>query len=121
MTEPRLTVTGVPETVAALNAFGERAANDLEVAAQAAALVAAGASVRAPVRTGALAGSYTVVERYVVSDLPYAGPIEFGTAIMPAFNVIGGAMEENAEQVAIMYADWLATQADAVGLEGKSG
>jgi hypothetical protein len=40
---------------------------------------------------------------------------------MPAFNVIGGAMEENAEQVAIMYADWLATQADAVGLEGKSG
>ena len=29
-------------------------------------------------------------------------------------------MEESAEQVGNMYAEWLAAQADAVGLEGKS-
>jgi len=122
MTGERVTVTGIPETKAALNAFGERAANDVEVAGQAAAIVAAAASVRAPVRTGALAASYGVEERYVVNPLPYAGPIEFGVpdlGMAPQF-VIGGAMESSAEQVAIMYADWLAIQADAVGLEGKA-
>ena len=120
MTEPKITVTGIPETQAALAAFGERAANDIEVAGQAAAIVAAAASLRAPVLTGALAASYTVSERYVVSDLPYAGPVEYGTdRMLPRF-VIGGAMEESAEQVGNMYAEWLAAQADAAGLEGKS-
>ena len=84
MTEPKITVTGIPETQAALAAFGERAANDIEVAGQAAAIVAAAASIRAPVLTGALAASYTVSERYVVSDLPYAGPVEYGTDRMVA-------------------------------------
>jgi len=118
--KPEVTVTGVPETQAALNAFGERAANDAEVAGQAAAVVAAAAGVRAPVRSGLLAGSYAVEDRYVVNPIEYAPFVEFGTDRMVAQNVIGGAMEASAEQVGIMYAEWLAAQADAVGLEGTS-
>jgi hypothetical protein len=123
MSDERVTVTGIPETKAALAAFGERAANDTEVAGQAASIVAAAASVRAPVLTGALAASYGVSERFVVNPLPYAGPVEFGVpelGMEPRF-VIGGAMEASAEQVAQMYAEWLAAQAGAVGLEGKAG
>jgi len=118
--KPEVTVTGIPETQAALNAFGERAANDAEVANQAAAVVAAAARIGAPVRSGLLAGSYAVEDRYVVSPVEYAPFVEFGTDRMVAQNVIGGAMEASSEQVGQMYAEWLAAQADAVGLEGKS-
>lgn len=118
MTEPKVTVTGIEETNAALAAFGERAANDAEVAGQAAALVAAAAGVAAPVRSGLLAGSYGVEDRYVVNPIEYAPFVEFGTERMAAQHVIGGAMEANVEQVGIMYAEWLAAQADATGLEG---
>jgi len=120
MTQERVTVTGIPETKAALNALGERAANDAEVATQAAGIVAAAARVSAPVRTGLLAASYAVEERYVVNAIEYAPFVEFGTDRMAPQAVITNAMEASAEQVAIMYADWLATQADAVGLEGKA-
>lgn len=118
--KPEVTVTGVPETQAALNAFGERAANDAEVANQAAQLVAGAARVAAPVRTGTLAAGYGVEDRYVVNPTDYAPFVEFGTDRMVAQNVIGGAMEASAEQVGQMYAEWLAGQADAVGLEGTS-
>lgn len=120
MTEPRITVTGIEETNAALAAFGERAANDLEIAGQAAAIVAAAAGAGAPVRTGALAAGYGVVERYVNNPVEYAPFVEFGTDRMAPQYVITNAMEASTEQVAAMYAEWLATQADAVGLEGSS-
>jgi hypothetical protein len=120
VTEPKVTVTGIEETNAALAAFGERAANDAEVAGQAAALVAAAAGVAAPVRSGLLAGSYGVEDRYVVNPIEYAPFVEFGTDRMAAQHVIGGAMEANVEQVGIMYAEWLATQADAAGLDGST-
>jgi hypothetical protein len=120
VTEPKVTVTGIEETNAALAAFGERAANDAEVAGQAAALVAAAAGVAAPVRSGLLAGSYGVEDRYVVNPIEYAPFIEFGTDRMAAQHVIGGAMEASAEQVGIMYAEWLTAQADAAGLDGST-
>ena len=120
MTEPKITVTGVDETVAALNAFAERAANDIEVAGQAAAVVAAAAQAGAPVRSGALAAGYGVVERYVSNPVDYAPFVEFGTERMAPQYVITNAMEASADQVAQMYADWLAQQGSAAGFEAKS-
>jgi hypothetical protein len=120
VTEPKITVTGIEETNAALAAFGDRAANDLEIAGQAAAIVAAAAGAGAPVRTGALAAGYGVVERYVNNPVEYAPFVEFGTDRMVPQYVITNAMEASTEQVAAMYAEWLANQAQQVGFESKS-
>jgi hypothetical protein len=120
MTQERVTVTGVPETQAALAAFGDRAANDAEIAAQAAGVVAAAAQAAAPVRTGLLAGSYGVQDRYVVNPVEYAPFVEFGTDRMAPHYVITNAMEASVEQVGQMYAEWLAQQAGAVGFDAKS-
>jgi HK97 gp10 family phage protein len=120
MTQERVTVTGIPETKAALAAFGERASNDAEVATQAAGIVAAAARVSAPVRTGLLAASYTVEERYVVNPIEYAPFVEFGTDRVAPQAVITNAMEASAEQVAQLYAEWLAQQAGQLGFEAKS-
>ena len=114
-------IEGEAETKAALAAFADRAATDTEAAAKAAAVVAGTAGGLAPVRTGALAASYGVQDTYVVNPLPYAGPIEYGTAIMPAHNVVGQAWEASGAQVVEVYEQVYAENARALGFETTTG
>jgi hypothetical protein len=114
-------VEGGPETQAALAAFAAKAEQDTEAAAKAAAVVASAASSLAPVRTGALAASYTVADVYVVNPLPYAGPIEYGTDRMAAQNVVHNAWEAAGPQVVEAYEQVYAANAKALGFETTNG
>lgn len=114
-------ISGEAETKAAFAAFASWAEQDTAAAAQAAAAVASTAGGLAPVRTGALAGSYGVEDVYVVNPLPYAGPIEYGTAIMPAHNVVGQAWEAAGSQVVAVYESAYVAQGRALGFEVTGG
>jgi hypothetical protein len=116
-------IQGQAETEAAFKDLATRVENDAEAATKVASLVAGKASQFAPVRTGLMAGSYGVQDRYVVNVAPYAGFVEYGVPSleMAPQNTVQRAFEASSEQIEKVYSQWIAREASAVGLESNSG
>lgn len=115
--KPEIEVTGVEEVNAALNALGKAIVNDLQPAAQVAALGAAGASQRAPVITGELASGYGVQDRFVINDVSYASFVEFGTRFMEGQFPIQQSLDAISSEAEQIYNDWAKQQIEAVGFD----
>lgn len=116
-------VTGEAETKAAFNKLATRIANDVEAASKVAGVVASKAGGYAPIRTGLLAGSFGVSDRYVINDAPYAGYVDQGVpslGMAPQF-MVKQAFESSADQIDAIYSQWIASEATSVGIEATSG
>ena len=116
-------IQGQAETEKAFTNLASRVTNDAEAASKVASIVANKAAQFAPVRTGLMAGSYGVQDRYVVNDTAYSGYVEHGVPSlgMVPQNTVKQAFETSADQIEQIYSQWIAKEATSVGLESTSG
>jgi hypothetical protein len=106
----RLKVSGEAEVKGAFDALARDVEDLAESHLRVAELIVPGASRRSPRRTGALAASWRAsaskIAAGVVSDVEYAGPVEYGHHGLPG---------------AARVADTIAEQADAILAEYEKG
>jgi len=115
-------VTGEAETKAAFNNLASRVVNDVEAASKTAGIVASKAGSFAPVRTGLLAASFGVQDRFVINDVPYAGYVEHGVpslGMAPQY-MVRQAFESSADQIDAIYSQWIASEAKSAGIEATT-
>lgn len=113
MATPTVAIVGATELRLALGRLGDKAA-DPAIAQRAAELVATEARDRVPVASGALYATIDVQPALpaalVVAGspaVPYAGVQEYGWAArgIEARHYLGGAADDQADEVAELYAD----------------
>lgn len=123
----RVKVSGVKEVQAALKRL-EASAEDLKaVHTTVVAGILPGVASRTPIRSGALAGSWTAgatkTRGRVLSAKPYAGPIEWGWeahGIEPA-HMVRATIEAEQGEIVAKYEDAIAKLGSRAGFDTEQG
>lgn len=106
----RVTISGQREVAAAFDALARDVADLSEPHKRVAELIVPGASRRSPRRSGALAASWRAeaskIAAGVVSDVPYAGPVEYGVPSrgMPGARMVADTIAEQVDAITAEYA-----------------
>jgi hypothetical protein len=116
VSDAKVTVTGVPETVAKFDRLGQLVEDDAAPANQAAQVAASAASSFAPVLTGELASMYQASERFVINPLSYAGFVEYGArGVAPMFPIHRG-LDATLDETERIYQQFVEDQIRKAGL-----
>jgi hypothetical protein len=116
-------VEGSEQTQAAFNELADKVKNDAPAASQVAAIVAGKAGSFAPIRTGLLASSFGVQDRYIVNSAPYSGYVEYGVPSlgMAPMYMVQQAFDVSVAEIDNAYSQWIASEAKSSGFEAQSG